>query len=67
MECEGGVMSKLIGAGFGLLVVYLTGALVAWNMNPGDWGILWRFWCVGWAIIWVIGCVATVAAIEDQR
>lgn len=60
-------MSRFIGAAFGLLVVYLTGALVAWDINPGNWGILWRFWCVGWAIIWMIGSAATVAAIEDQR
>jgi hypothetical protein len=45
-------MKPWIGAGFGLLIVYLFGALIAWDWNPGDWHLLWRLWCAAWGIIW---------------
>ena len=45
-------MRILIGVVIGLMIVYFTGTLVAWDFNPGNWSAFWRFWCVCWAIIW---------------
>jgi hypothetical protein len=45
-----GIIGAIVGIGF----VYLCGALVAWDFNPGEWGGFWRLWCLCWAVLWAI-------------
>lgn len=47
-------MRFLIGVVISVTIVYFVGTLVAWDFNPGNWSIYWRFWCVGWATLWGI-------------
>lgn len=60
-------MHKLIWSIGGIAITYAFGALCAWGVNPGEWHILWRFWCLGWAVVWAIGGLAIGAAIDDDR
>jgi hypothetical protein len=43
---------ELIGALVGVFCTYLFGAVIAWDLNPGDWDWVWRSWCTIWAIFW---------------
>ena len=46
------VLRMILGVLVGVLVCYLFGALLAWDVNPGHWGYILRLWCVCWAVVW---------------
>jgi hypothetical protein len=48
-------MRALFGALIGLVIVWLTCSVFAWDINPGHWGGFLRFWGVMWAIPWGLG------------
>ncbi len=64
-------MRALIGVILAALLVWLVGALVAWDLNPGNWNSAWRFIClvflIGWGAFFGITGAALDSAAKDEK
>lgn len=61
-------MFKVILTSLSLIFVYLVTALLAWDLDPGNWGWFLRLWAIAWAVPWgVIGFVWGIAVDDDRR
>lgn len=50
----------------GIIFTYLFGALVAWDVNPDNWHIVWRLWCLVWAVFWGLSGFVYGGMLDDH-
>jgi hypothetical protein len=60
-------MFKLISVIIALIIVYLATAVLAWDLDPGNWGWFLRLWAMGWAVPWSLSALVCGNAIDVDR